>query len=116
MAATIQFKRATAARWYEVNPILGPGEPGFIKDENRFIIGDGVTPYRGLRAIGDGSVVNAPTKDDFPSVGRPDMIYKAEEEKICYQWNTTTHEYEPLVSNSGDILDIKLINGGNANG
>ena len=38
--ATIQFKRGTASRWAELNPILQAGEPGFVTDENRFKIGD----------------------------------------------------------------------------
>lgn len=61
-------------------------------------------------------VVNAKTHYDFPSVGRVDAIYKAEDEKIVYQWNPTELKYEQLNTVSGEVLDINLINGGNANG
>jgi hypothetical protein len=52
MAATIQFKRGTAERWYTVNPILAIGEPGFVYDANKLKIGDGVTPWNELPYIG----------------------------------------------------------------
>jgi len=46
---TFQFKRGTAARWQEVNPILKQGEPGFVIDTNTFKIGDGITPFSELK-------------------------------------------------------------------
>ena len=52
MATTIKFKRGTAARWNELNPVLVAGEPGFVTDENRFKIGDGVTTWNDLPYIG----------------------------------------------------------------
>jgi hypothetical protein len=67
--------------------------------------------------VGEGSVVNASTHYEFPSVGRENVIYKAETEKKIYQWNPITFQYEVLGdTGSGEILDITLINGGNANG
>ena len=42
--------------------------------------------------------------------------YKAEDEKLVYQWNSTELKYELLATSGGEILDINLINGGNANG
>ena len=35
------------------------------------------------------SVVNKPTRYDFPSVGDANVIYKAESERKLYQWNDT---------------------------
>lgn len=46
---TFQFKRGTAARWAEVNPILREGEPGFVIDTNTFKIGDGITHFSDLK-------------------------------------------------------------------
>lgn len=43
-----KLKRGTSSRWAEVNPILQQGEPGFIIDENRLKIGDGVTAWNDL--------------------------------------------------------------------
>lgn len=114
--ATIQFKRGTAARWAEVNFVLAAGQPGFATDENRLKIGDGVTPWNDLPYIGDESVISVPTHLDFPSVGRPNVIYKAEAEKCIYQWNATELKYELLGSTeiSGDLSNIKIIYGGTA--
>lgn len=114
---TFQLKRGTAARWKELNLVLNPGEPGFVIDENRLKIGNGSTPWNELPYVGEGSVVNASTHYEFPSVGRENVIYKAETEKKIYQWNPITFQYEVLGdTGSGEILDITLINGGNANG
>ena len=115
--ATIQFKRATEERWKEVNPVLALGEPGFVKDKNRFKIGDGETAWIDLPYIGEDNVVNKATHFDFPSVGKENTIYKAETEKMIYQWNSSTLKYEALNSaEAGGVVDIDLINGGNANG
>lgn len=114
--AVLQLKRATAARWLELNPILEAGEPGFVMDENRFKIGDGETAWDNLPYIGESEVFNAQTHYDFPSIGRVNTIYKAESEQQVYQWNSTKLAYEPLNVSSGSVLDIELINGGNANG
>ena len=114
--ASIKFKRGTAARWAEVNPILEEGQPGFVTDENKLKVGDGKTPWNKLTYIGEDSVVNAKTHYDFPSIGKPNTIYKAEEEKLVYQWNTSDLKYEVLNTEGGEVLDINLINGGNANG
>ena len=48
----LQLKRGTAERWYTVNPILAVGEPGFVYDDNKLKIGDGVTPWNELPYIG----------------------------------------------------------------
>ena len=109
----IQFKRANAARWREVNPVLESGQPGFVLDENRLKIGDGITAWNDLPYIGEDNVVNAQTHYDFPSIGKENTIYKAENEKLIYQWNSTELKYEVLGS-SEVSLDIKIINGGNA--
>lgn len=111
--ATIQFKRGSAARWEELNPVLLSGEPGFEKDTGRFKLGDGITHWKDLPYQGENAVVNAKTHYDFPSLGRANTIYKAEQEKILYQWNTTALKYEALGS-TGGTLDIDIINGGNA--
>lgn len=58
---------------------------------------------------------NANTHYDFPSVGSVEVIYKAQEEKLIYQWNPTKLIYEVLGETS-EMEDIELINGGNAHG
>lgn len=113
---TFQLKRDTAANWLKHNPILGEGEPSFVIDENRLKIGDGVTAWKDLAYVGENSVVNAQTHYDFPSIGRENVIYKAESEKKIYQWNATELKYEEVsvCEGSSDVSDIKLINGGGA--
>jgi hypothetical protein len=39
--------------WARNNPILAKGEPGFVLDENRLKIGDGVTAWNDLDYIGE---------------------------------------------------------------
>ena len=114
--ATIQFKRGTAARWAELNLVLEAGQPGFVTDENRLKIGDGITAWNDLPYVGESNVINVDTHYDFPSIGRENVIYKAESERLLYQWNTTDLKYEVVgeAEISGDLADIKVINGGNA--
>jgi len=111
---TIQFKRGTAERWEELNPVLEIGEPGYVIGENRFKIGDGITHWNDLLYVGEDNVFNAQTHFDFPSIGKANTIYKAESEKKIYQWNTSALKYEVLSSDISSTLDITLINGGNA--
>ena len=112
---TFQLRRGNAAVWERNNPVLARGEPGFIIDENRLKIGDGVTAWNDLDYIGEANVFNAATHYGFPSVGKENVIYKAEEEKAIYQWNSTSLKYE-LLSSDETTLEIHLIHGGNANG
>lgn len=60
-------------------------------------------------------VINKPTHFDFPSIGSVDFIYKAYKEKKTYQWNAEELKYEPL-NEGGSMPEIRIINGGNANG
>lgn len=115
MAARIQFKRGTAEAMARVNPLLAAGEPGFVIDENRFKIGDGINFWNDLPYVGESSVINAKTHFDFPSIGKVNAIYKAEEEKKIYQWNSSDMKYE-IISEEQPTLEVSLINGGNANG
>lgn len=115
--ATIQFKRGTAEALTRNNLVFAAGEPIFVTDENRMKIGDGVTAWNDLPYMGEDNVVNAQTHYDFPSLGKENTIYKAEAEKMIYQWNPTTLRYEALNSTESDgSMDIDLINGGNAYG
>ena len=113
-----QFKKGTAARWKAVNPVLAAGEPGFVVDENRMKIGDGNTAWNDLPYMGESSVVNAATHYDFPSIGRENVIYKAESEKKLYQWNAEGLKYDEVCEAevTGDLANIKIIHGGDADG
>lgn len=114
--ATIQLKRGTAEALERVNPVLAAGEPCFVTDENRMKVGDGVTAWKDLRYIGEDNVQNFASHYEFPSVGRANVIYKAESEKMLYQWNTEELKYEVVgeAEGSDDFSNIKIIHGGNA--
>lgn len=51
--AQIQFKRGTAQRLINVNPLLNEGEPGFEYDTYKLKIGDGIHHWNELPYIGD---------------------------------------------------------------
>lgn len=111
---TFKLKRGTAARWAEVNPILAQGEPGFVYDANRLKIGDGITPWNDLPYIeGKTEVANFELAIDFPTIGDPNIIYKAADELSLYQFNAETNVYEKLSDGRG-IDNITIINGGTA--
>lgn len=117
--ARIQNKYAPKRYWDSIAPgRLVPlrGELCLCSDEGvgMYKIGDGKTDFTDLPWLGVG-VVNALTHYDFPSTGNPNIIYKAEEEKKIYQWNSISLAYEVISDNRG-LDDIKIIYGGNANG
>lgn len=113
---TIQVKRGQSDSWTILDPVLEPGEPGYEMDTGRLKIGNGKDSWNNLEYVGENEIVNAATHYDFPSVGRTDALYKAEEEKKLYQWNPDTLAYEVINEMDASMLDIKIINGGNANG
>lgn len=61
-------------------------------------------------------VYNANTRFEFPSIGSANVIYKAEKEKKLYQWNETQLIYEALGDEPTVVMDIEIINGGDAYG
>lgn len=116
VVSTIKFKRGTEARWAELNPVLGNGEPGYVYDKHKFKIGNGVTPWNDLPYVNDkNEIANYTSVSNFPSIGDPNIIYKAANELSLYQFNPETGSYEKL-SDGKSVDNITLINGGNANG
>ena len=111
----MQFKRGTAARWAELNPILDVAEPGFEYDTKRFKIGDGKTPWLELHYIG-GVLHCVNTFSELPAIGDPDTMYRVISDRVIYQWNIADKKYESLSSGgSFNPNEIKLITGGKAN-
>lgn len=43
-----RFQRGSSARWTELNPVLGPGEPGVEVDTGLFKMGDGHTSWQDI--------------------------------------------------------------------
>ena len=116
--AVIQLRRGESSEWSTVNPVLRLAEPGYAIDTGELRIGDGKTAWNDLPIANSSGVINAATHLDFPSVGKSNVLYKADTEKLIYQWNDAELKYEPLSSGpiNVDDLQIDIINGGNANG
>lgn len=53
------------------------------------------------------------TRYDFPTVGEKDALYIAADENAAYRWNEGDLHYYCI---GRDYNEIKLINGGDANG
>jgi len=53
MATQIKIRRDTYANWFNVNPTLGIGEPGYDITNRKLKIGDGVTLWRALGYFDD---------------------------------------------------------------
>lgn len=78
MATQIKIRRDSYANWYNVNPTLGIGEPGYDTTNRKLKIGDGVTLWRSLSYFDDqvtdlsayaGSIV--PSVDVTHNIGSP---------------------------------------------
>lgn len=112
---TITFRKGTASRWATLNPVLKNGEAGFVYDNNKIKIGDGVTPWNSLPYIdGATGIEVVDTYTDLPDIGNQSVIYRVTDEKTLYQYNSNTQSYEMLNSSGGSIENIEIINGGNA--
>lgn len=48
MANQIKLRRDISGNWYDVNPVLGQGEPGLELDSGKLKIGNGSTAWRNL--------------------------------------------------------------------
>lgn len=114
-STTITLRKGSSSRWSSVNPILANGEPGYVYDNNKIKIGDGVTPWNSLPYINGATGMEAvSTYTELPEVGSPSIIYRVIGEKTLYQYNAETGIYESLNTGEGNINNIEIINGGNA--
>jgi hypothetical protein len=101
MATQIKLRRDTYQNWYDANPTLAEGEPGYDLTNKKLKIGDGTTLWRVLPYFDDqvtdlssyaGNIV--PSTDSTYSLGSPSK-----------RWNDAF-----LANNSVYIGDIKLSN------
>lgn len=116
--AVIQFKRATSARWEELDPVLAEGEPGYDITEGRIKIGDGIHHWKELLFQDEKAVVSRESRFAFPAYGKANTLYKDESAGQLYQW--IVDEVNPsgryqIIGTEG-VLDVTQIYGGNANG
>ena len=99
-----QLKRGDSFRWLELNPILQQGEPGFEIDTGKLKIGDGVHTWTELLYVGESNILNIDSKQNLPTVGDINIIYRVIDESTLYQWNNDV--YEPLNSGESDIVNV----------
>lgn len=73
---SIKFRRDTAARWEEVNPVLAEGEPGYEKDTGKLKLGDGTARWMDLNYIqsGDLPLLSQELQDHINSL-LPHIVY-----------------------------------------
>lgn len=84
--------------------------------QDKLTAGEGITIENGvISTTSASSIVNAKTHLDFPSIGNPNVIYKAEEERKLYQWDEEGLTYVALDSGA-EMPDVEIIHGGNASG
>jgi len=69
----IRFRRGTASRWFELNPVLRAGEPGFESDTGKFKIGNGVSDWEELPYYVPASDTDAPAPGPSPAPIEPDL-------------------------------------------
>lgn len=77
MADKIQFRRDTAARWSQYNPILLEGEIGYVTDNpNQYKIGDGEHAWNDLPLRGFTGTISQELGDDENAVVSQNAITK----------------------------------------
>lgn len=73
-----RFQRGSANRWTQLNPILGPAEPGVELDTGNFKMGDGNTAWNdldyhlnetGVRSMIDVAIAQSGGQSSDPRVG-----------------------------------------------
>lgn len=82
MGYRVQYRRDTAARWAEINPILLDGEIGYVKDNpNQYKMGDGVHRWNDLPLRGfDGTIAPTLGYDDNAVLSQRIVTEKFEEQ------------------------------------
>lgn len=106
MADRIQFRRDTAARWAEFNPILLEGEIGYILDDmTHYKMGDGVNSWNNLPLRGNNVNIAQSLGNDENSV----ISQKVVTEQIN-NLNKKIDEFEPVIPDTpttGGVTGVK---------
>ncbi len=103
----IQLRNDTAANWKAANPVLLKGELGIEIDSRKLKIGDGISPWTGLKYVSDNVLVentNPTASDTDHDVG---VIWVNQSEKtmfILIATSSTAAVWKRLVS--GDEVTI----------
>ena len=115
MATQIKIRRDSYANWFNVNPTLGIGEPGYDTTNRKLKIGDGVTLWRALGYFDDqvtdlsayaGSIV--PSVDVSQSIGSPAKRWQ----KGFFSGNAVYLGDIKLSNNNGTLVVQRVTNAG----
>jgi len=118
MATQIKLRRDTYQNWYDNNPILAEGEPGYDLTNKKLKIGDGVALWRALPYFDDQvtnfSAVSAnivPDTDNTRDLGAPDKQWRH-----VYTAGGSIYLDDIKLSNvNGKFIATKVINPGEVN-
>ena len=115
MATQIKIRRDSYANWFNVNPTLGIGEPGYDTTNRKLKIGDGTTVWRALPYFDDqvtdlsayaGSIV--PSSDNIYSLGSPITRWRSG----YFSGNAVYLGDIKLSSNNGTLVVQRVANAG----
>ena len=108
-----QFKRGTAARWAEVNPVLMQAEPGFEIDTGKLKVGNGQDKYLDLPYVGaeDISIAADGLSVVINQVGEIALagFEEAKAGQILRKTETGTLEWFTPIVNIEDLNQIETI-------
>ena len=118
MATQIKIRRDSYANWFNVNPTLGIGEPGYDTTNRKLKIGDGTTLWRALSYFDDqvtdlsayaGSIV--PSVDVSQSIGSPAKRWQ----KGFFSGNAVYLGDIKLSNSNGTLVVQRVTNAGLSN-
>lgn len=105
----IQLKRATAAEWATLNPVLSAGEIGVDLTNHKLKVGDGTTAYNSLPYVeGEIDLSNYYTKSQTYSKGEVESLLAGKVDVEDLATVATTGDYDDL-SNKPVIPDVSTL-------
>lgn len=105
----IQLKRATAAEWATLNPVLSAGEAGVDLTNHKLKVGDGTTAYNSLPYVeGEIDLSNYYTKSQTYSKGEVESLLAGKVDVEDLATVATTGDYDDL-SNKPVIPDVSTL-------
>lgn len=113
--ANIKLRRALAADWLGVNPVLLAGEPGMELDTFKLKIGNGVLAWKDLPYIDGGAGTNLiynaiEIVDSLPSIGNEQSFYKVSSNQKIYYWDSINNDYICLNFEIPEFVDTNTNN------
>lgn len=98
LSTTFKLKRGLSSKWFENNPLLEQGEPGFAYDTNELKIGDGIRHWNELPLLTGETIEpkNLTLVESLPIKGEEDLIYKVQESQKIYIWNNNINSYQEI--------------------